>query len=657
MKITLQIFLSFLIINTLNSQSIDSRFKTLTQDQYREYFPLSTEITQFYPTTDFVCILPTNEANKDLQSETNEFYKSAFIERLPTIPNQIKRVITDKQALLEDLSNINIYAFGTVKGNLWISKFMEKAKDFPIRITKDSIVAEKVYYGNEFILTALWYNLNNYKYSVFLFIPQNLEFAKTYKHSLNLPQYSIWKNGKQTFSAHNYILRNNQWHFSYMRDTTLDFRESNALYHNPFEKIDQFHYRYPNLEQLSNCKINSIDVPYDTIRISDILNEFGKLTDMEWLRPIAENYKVIALGESHHLKFNNYILKRILFAVNTYDYFPTLIWELPYSYTGYFNYYLSLKDDVIANSYRDSVLTKIFEPCIPTIDAIRNWNMQHKNKTIQVGFSDLEHNVPITILRILNPYFKKIGSIIIPDIGKEGENIEFYLEEGQKLINLAKEKNIIGDYPFQTPEYMESVLENLKASIQIKLDPKNNRDFTARYQRMIFIVTDDQFLGKKVSEGKTLLFGGYEHFRTLCDSSDKKASSTEGYFLAHTFKPTKGKVYSIFLNTKAVSIEDSVQRINPRLAFMTETQLIKLYKERKIKLNEPVLGSDFSELDNYIYGLSYKYPGYALRIREINLDNILNKYEGFIRFMEYNQIKRLQEYNTNIIIPFSPVGN
>jgi hypothetical protein len=274
-----------------------------------------------------------------------------------------------------------------------------------------------------------------------------------------------------------------------------------------------------------------------------------------------------------------------------------------------------------------------------------------------VGFSDLEHNLLVTINTILNPYFRKLGFKTIPDINKYGDYIEFYLEEGDSLIDQAKNKNIIGEFPFQTPEYMESVLENLITSIKIKMDPKNSNDFTARYQVMIHNVTDDRFLGKKVSEGKTLFFGGFEHFRTLNDGSNKKATTTEGYFLAHSFEPTNGKVYSIFMNNKAVSIQDSIQCIDPRLGFKTETELIRLFKERKIKLNEPVLGPFPSELDKFIYGLSYQYPNYAIRIRKINLDNILKKYEGFVRFMEYNNIKELQDYNTNIIIPYSPVGN
>jgi hypothetical protein len=69
------------------------------------------------------------------------------------------------------------------------------------------------------------------------------------------------------------------------------------------------------------------------------------------------------------------------------------------------------------------------------------------------------------------------------------------------------------------------------------------------------------------------------------------------------------------------------------------------------------MGYSFSEFDKYIYLLSYKYPNYAIRIRGFNIDGVLNKYEGFTRFMEYMYSKTLQDYNANIIIPYSPVGN
>ena len=143
----------------------------MTQENYRQYFPIETQLELFDPTTDYVCILPSNEEDTLLQKQINEYYKQTFIKTYPTIPDQISRVITDKQALNEDLSNINIHAFGTLRGNLWISRFMERAKDFPIKITHDSIVADRIYHGHDYVVAALWYNLDNVKHSVTLFIP------------------------------------------------------------------------------------------------------------------------------------------------------------------------------------------------------------------------------------------------------------------------------------------------------------------------------------------------------------------------------------------------------------------------------------------------------------------------------------------------------
>jgi len=645
----------FLIAFNLNSQDVQESSKTLTQEQYIQYFPIETQIAQFVPTTDYVCILPSNESDSALQNEVNRFYKNSFINYLPTVPNQISRVIMDKQALNEDLSNINIYTFGTIKGNLWTASFLKKAKDFPIIITDDSIVAEKTYRGSNLILTALWYNPENFKHSVFLYVPQNLECAKNFK-KVNLFQYSIWQSGEQIFGLHYFTLRKNQWNFSNKQDTLLNFRDVNHAYTNPFTEIERFVFRYPNLEQLGNCKIDEKDINIDTIGISDINDEFGNISDMEWLHSIAGNYNIVAIGESHHLKLNNFIFRRILFAVNSFDYFPTLVLELPYSYTGYINYYLKIEDDIKAQEFCDTVLSKINKAGIPTFREIRYWNKLHKDKIISVGCSDLEQNLGLSINYILNSYFKKIVPATNLIVNKD--NIFIYLDSCQRYIDTAKKLNLTGDYPFQTPEYMASVFENLKSSVPIKLDTKNFYDHSERFKIMIRNVTDDRFLGNQVANYKCIFFGGSQHFRILNKGDDKDAINTEGYYLANSFKPTMGKMYAINLHTKAISIEDSIQRINPNLNFTQETDLIRLYKERKINLNEPVImGFPFSEFDKYIYLLSYKYPNNAIRIKEFNVDSVINKLEGFSRFMEYIYSKTLQDYNANIIIPYSPVGN
>jgi hypothetical protein len=655
MRILLFILFGPVLILNANSQSVNQRFKPISQEDYMQYFPIESQIALFTPTTDYVCILPTNEKDTALQTEVNEIYKETFIKNYPTVPFQITKVITDKEALNEDLSNLNIHAFGTLDGNLWIEQFMKKAKDFPIKITGDSILADKIYRGNDYVVTALWYNPDNVKHSVTLYIPQNLECAKA-AIQRNTFQYTIWQKGNKVIDSY-YQLRDGCWHFSGIQDSLLIFRDVNHRMDFRSEKIDQFNYRFPTKKQVSTCLIGEEDIPFDTIKITEINQNFSNIADLEWLRPIANKYKIIAVGESHHLKYNKYILKRILFAINTFDYFPLLVLELPYSYAGYFNYYLSLKDDKSAKLFCDSVLTKIYKPDLPMLSVVRDWNKMHPEKEIQIGCSDLEQDFLKAIKLRLNPYLMKINPEADISYNTE-DSLKGYLDRAEVLINQAKERNIIGDYPFQTPQYMESVFENLKSSIPIKLDRKNFTDHTKRFKVMVRNVTDDRFLGKQISSGKSILYGGNDHFKILNDGTDKNVSGTEGYFLAHSFEPTKNKVYSISLNTLAFSIEDSIQRIDPTLQFWTETNLINLYKAGKIKLKEPVLGPFTNEFDRYIYKLSYKYPDSAIRIKNIKLEDVLNRYEGFERFMLYQWIKIYSaDFNTTIMIPNSPVGD
>ena len=111
--------------------------------------------------------MTTNEINDTLQDKANLFYQNKILKHL-AFPSIKYRLIYDTTALKEDLSNVNIWAFVTMKGNLWTSKFLEKAKDFPIKITDTSIVAKYIYKGKNQILSAIWYNPDNCKHAVAL---------------------------------------------------------------------------------------------------------------------------------------------------------------------------------------------------------------------------------------------------------------------------------------------------------------------------------------------------------------------------------------------------------------------------------------------------------------------------------------------------------
>jgi hypothetical protein len=661
MKIHLFIILNLFLILNLRSQIDNSEFKTISSEQYHKYFPIDFDAALFLPSNDVVYILPTNEMDSIKQEEINKFYKEELIQFYNNLPSQKSRILTDKEALNTDLSDVNIYSFGTAKGNLWTAKFIARAKDFPIKIYNDSIVTDTVYRGNNFILNALWYNPDNYKYSVILYTPQDLNYAKNTRFDKSV-HFWIYKNENVIPSSYFYKLVNNKWIFTKTRDTTLikDCDRDNKP-NEHFTRINSDFFKYPSLEQLNSCLITETVAPVDTINLAIKKEDYNGIADMEWMKPITKKYKIISLGESHHLKNNSILLNRVISAVNTFDYYPLLVRELPYSWGAYINYYITIPDDSTAFVFRDSVLNRLG---IPSYDNLRIWNKMNPMKIVRVGCSDIEHYFERTIDLILNPYLKKLDPKLVVN---SYDSFKGYLKKVQGLINQAKKLNLVGAYPFQTPDYIESVFENLKSSIPIKLDPKKWQDHSDRFKVMIRNVTDTHFLGNDIINEKCIFYGGADHFRNNSSwisflkkhQEGFKYSQPEGLYLANDFEPTKGQVYTINISTLGLSIEDSIQLINPRLHFDIEKDLIKLYKQKIIKLGEPIVNSYFlSELDEYFYKLSYKYPNYAFRLSDVKFDEFYKlNYSGMKRFRVISDLKMLQEFNTTIFIPYSCIGD
>lgn len=138
-------------------------------------------------------------------------------------PNQKCRVITDKEALQTDLSNTNIRTFGMVKGNLWTAWFLTNAADFPIKIYNDSIVTDTVYHGNNYVVSAVWYNPKNCRYAAILNIPQNPNYYK-FPVGQELTQYKIFQDSVDVSKSWYYHFVNNRWIFSAKRDKVLEYR-------------------------------------------------------------------------------------------------------------------------------------------------------------------------------------------------------------------------------------------------------------------------------------------------------------------------------------------------------------------------------------------------------------------------------------------------
>lgn len=100
-----------------------------------------------------VLIVPTNEKDKSIQKEIHTYVKKIQASFYKDSP-----ILLDKEALKADLSGYAIVVYGTPKGNLWLSKYMDK---FPFQIKSDRIIADTVYFGTGLRFITAWPNPYN----------------------------------------------------------------------------------------------------------------------------------------------------------------------------------------------------------------------------------------------------------------------------------------------------------------------------------------------------------------------------------------------------------------------------------------------------------------------------------------------------------------
>jgi hypothetical protein len=76
------------------------------------------------------------------------------------------------------------------------------------------------------------------------------------------------------------------------------------------------------------------------------------------LKGIGKENRAVLGGVDHFNKYIQNLRNRILFALNTYDYFPVIIFERPFTYTAFVNHYLHLEDDDEAEIFYEKNLNQ-----------------------------------------------------------------------------------------------------------------------------------------------------------------------------------------------------------------------------------------------------------------------------------------------------------
>ncbi len=152
-----------------------------------------------------VLILPTNEKDKEAQEKIKacaELIKSKILTQ--------GKILTDKEALQQDLSNNTIISYGTLEGNLWLAKY--KA-DFPFVIEEDKVIADKTYEGTDMALISGLPNPLNYRKPLIVYTAQVAENVVDLNSVFHGPTDYIILKAYKEISKGNYVKNNGKWVF------------------------------------------------------------------------------------------------------------------------------------------------------------------------------------------------------------------------------------------------------------------------------------------------------------------------------------------------------------------------------------------------------------------------------------------------------------
>jgi hypothetical protein len=94
----------------------------------------------------WVFILPTAEADSEAQQRLGELVRTLRMRQYPS-----SFIITDRDALSQDLSRYALYVWGTPEGNLWLRQHRDA---LPITITPDAVVTDSVWSDTMLTVTA-----------------------------------------------------------------------------------------------------------------------------------------------------------------------------------------------------------------------------------------------------------------------------------------------------------------------------------------------------------------------------------------------------------------------------------------------------------------------------------------------------------------------
>ncbi|RKY87321.1 hypothetical protein DRQ09_04655 [candidate division KSB1 bacterium] len=421
---------------------------------------------------------------------------------------------------------------------------------------------------------------------------------------------------------------------------------------------------YPEVEELKNCKLKKEWFKTETISPEDVNESFSNFDDLSWLEPISHNVKVFLQGENHYYQVTHHLRNRILFALNTFDRFSLVLIEQEYSISGYLDYYTGIKDDNEAENFYQNVIYDFVntEELYELLEHLRKWNKIYPEKRIHIGAHDIEHNYKLTIEKIIVPYFRLIDSTFSINVNEisifDSENL---IKKLKGLLNKAKDKNLIGAYPFLTPRYIENVIENLNSYFKSYM-----YDFNYYRQKAIVRnMTDPRFFGRFFTEGKVMIHEGAYHSINQFPFPDGGNFLREGNYLTFEFEPTKSKTFSIYVRGLTYKI-GSMAGINLNSYLRQGSNYNRIINKFKNAYRKKLVTPEnyyffeplLDQYDKLIFTLAYENNNLPFLIKNIDWDLVLKESKKISNSI-YNLIRKvkneLNRYDALIFVPRSQI--
>lgn len=155
-----------------------------------------------------VLIVPTNEPDKAAEQGIHGCV--AGMQKLITqaFPDRRVNVLTDSEALTNDLSHSAIYAYGTLQGNLWLARYKPQ---LPIVIEPNRITTDRVHEGSDLRLITAWPHPCNPKIGMIVYTAQRAQDVVAINSVLHGNTDYVVAQGQTVLQAGNYFDKAGRW--------------------------------------------------------------------------------------------------------------------------------------------------------------------------------------------------------------------------------------------------------------------------------------------------------------------------------------------------------------------------------------------------------------------------------------------------------------